>query len=289
MTTLIRKLPALLVARALAAASLTACAGSGSSGSSSASTTAAETTASTTAGTTAAPAAEPVELIVSAAASLTDVANELATLYKETAPNVTVTYTFGASGTLQTQIEEGSPTDIFMSASPTQVKALNDKGLLLEGSAKDLLLNKLALIVPKDSTLGLTGFEDLATDKVTKVALGEPTAVPAGKYAETVFTAIGNLDAVKAKANYGSDVRQVLTWVESGEVDAGVVYLTDALTSDAVTVVAQATDAQAGKIVYPVAIVKASAHPEDAQAFIDFLSTDDAVALFEKYGFTVNS
>jgi molybdate transport system substrate-binding protein len=234
---------------------------------------------------TATPAPEPVKLMVAAAASLTDVTAEIIEAYKTVAPNVTLTFTYGASGALQTQIEEGAPVDIFMSAAQKQMDALADESLLLDGSRINLLENKVVLIVPKDSTLGLASFDDLAKDSVKTVAIGDPASVPAGQYAEEVLTSLGIKDKVEAKANLGTDVRQVLTWVESGDVDAGIVYATDAATTDKVTVVCEAPADSVKKIVYPVAILKASTNAEAAQAFIDYLKTDDCKALFEKYGF----
>jgi molybdate transport system substrate-binding protein len=231
---------------------------------------------------------EKVELVVSAAASLTDVAAEIANMYKTVAPNVTITYTFGSSGALQTQIEEGAPTDIFMSAAKKQMTALEEKGLIQEGTKKELLLNEVVLIAPKDSKKGITSFEDAATDKVSKIALGEPASVPVGQYSEEIFTSLGILDKVKAKSNYGTDVRQVLTWVESGEVDCGVVYATDAATSDKIKVVCEAPKDSHKPVIYPVAILKSTKQLEAAQAFLDFLQTPDVAKVFEKYGFKMN-
>jgi molybdate transport system substrate-binding protein len=231
--------------------------------------------------------AEPVELTILAAASLTDATTKIAELYKTVAPNVTLTFSYGASGALQTQIEEGAPADLFMSAAPKQMNALDEKGLLLADTRKDLLLNKIVLITPKDSSLGLTSFEDVSTDKVKTIALGEPAGVPVGQYAEQVFTSLGTLDAVKAKANYGSDVKQVLSWVESGEVDCGVVYATDAKTSDKVSVVCEAPEGSHDAVVYPAAVIASSTSPDDAKAFLDYLSSDEAKAVFVEYGFTM--
>jgi molybdate transport system substrate-binding protein len=200
---------------------------------------------------------------------------------------VPLTFTYGASGALQTQIEEGAPVDIFMSAAQKQMNALEDESLLLDGSRTDLLENKVVLIVPEGSTLGITSFEDLAKDEVKNVAIGDPASVPAGQYAEEVLTSLNIKDKVEAKANLGTDVRQVLTWVENGEVDAGIVYATDATTTGKVTVVCEAPADSVSRIIYPVAILKASANAEAAQAFIAYLKTDAAVALFEKYGFTM--
>ncbi len=233
------------------------------------------------------PTAAPVELTIAAAASLTDVTAEIAEAYKAVAPNVTLTFTYGASGALQTQIEQGAPVDIFMSAAQKQMDALADQSLLLDGSRADLLENKVVLIVPKDSSLGITSFEDLANDTIATVAIGDPASVPAGQYAQEVLTSLGIVDTVMAKANLGTDVRQVLTWVETGEVDAGIVYATDAATTDKVTVVCEAPAGSVKQIIYPVAILKASTNADAAQAFIDFLKSDECAALFEKYGFAM--
>lgn len=229
----------------------------------------------------------PVELTILAAASLTDVTKELAETYKKISPNVTLTFSYGASGALQTQIEEGAPADIFISAATKQMDALEEGGFILDTTKKELLLNKVVLIAPKDSTLELTSFEDVGTDKVKTIALGEPEGVPVGQYSEEVFTNLGILDTVKTKANYGSDVRQVLTWVESGEVDCGVVYSTDASVGENVKIICEAPVGSHKDIIYPAAVIKSSTNQDAAKAFIEFLSTPDAVASFEKYGFTM--
>jgi len=227
------------------------------------------------------------ELTIAAAASLTDVTAEIAEAYKAVAPNVKLTFTYGSSGALQTQIEQGAPVDVFMSAAQKQMNALEDESLLLDGSRSNLLENKVVLIVPKDSASDITSFEDLAKDTVGTVAMGDPASVPAGQYAEEVLTSLGIVDTVEAKANLGTDVRQVLTWVENGEVDAGIVYATDAATTDKVTVVCEAPEGSVKQIIYPVAILKASANAEAAQAFIDFLKSDACATIFEKYGFAM--
>ncbi len=229
--------------------------------------------------------AKKIELIVSAAASLTDVAAEIADMYKSVAPDVTITYTFGSSGALQTQLEEGAPSDIFMSAAKKQMTALEEKGLIQDGTKKELLVNKVVLITSKGSTKGIRSFEDIATNKVSKIALGEPNSVPVGQYSQEIFTSLGILDKVKSKSNYGSDVRQVLTWVEGGEVDCGVVYATDAATSQKITVVCPAPKDSHKPVIYPVAVLKSSKHTLEAKAFLKFLSTPEVIKVFKKYGF----
>ena len=161
--------------------------------------------------------AEEVELLISAAASMTDVLAELTEAYKEVAPNVKLTYTFGGSGSLQTQIEEGAPADIFMSAAQKQMDALEEGGHLAEGTRKTLLVNKVVLISPLDIESNLSSFEELVNDDVQKIGLGDPASVPVGQYSEEIFTNLNILDQIRPKAVYGSDVRTVLTWVEIGE------------------------------------------------------------------------
>ncbi len=229
--------------------------------------------------------AETVELTVAAAASLTDVTAEIAEAYKAVAPDVELTFTYASSGNLQTQIEQGAPVDIFMSAAQKQMNALEEQGLIDDGTRMDLLENKVVLIKPAASNMALTSFEDLATDMVSTVAMGDPASVPAGQYAEEVLTSLGIVDTVEAKANFGTDVRQVLTWVESGEVDCGIVYSTDAATTDQVTVVCEAPEGSVQQIIYPVAMLEQCQNPDVATGFLQFLTSSDAQAIFEKYGF----
>lgn len=232
--------------------------------------------------------ASGAELIVLAAASLTEVMNELKADYEKENPNIKITPSYGSSGTLQAQIEEGAPADIFFSAATKQMTALEKKGLILSDTKKNLLINKIVLITPKGNTKGISSFADAASSKVDKIALGEPKSVPVGQYAEKVFTSLKMLDTVKKKAVYGSDVRQVLSWVESGSVDCGVVYATDAATTDKVQTVAEAPKGSSDPVIYPVAVLKSSKNADAAKAFLAFLSGQEAKAAFTKYGFTVN-
>lgn len=232
--------------------------------------------------------AEETELFLAAAASLTDVTTEIIELYKSVQPNVTITCTFSSSGTLQTQIEQGAPADIFISAAKKQVTALEEKGFVKEGTKKELLINKVVLITPADSKKNITSFEDLATDKVSTIALGEPSGVPVGQYSEEIFTYLKILDKVKPKANYGSDVRQVLTWVENGEVDCGVVYATDAALSDKIKLVCEAPKDSHKPVIYPAVVLKNSKHTAEAEEFLNYLSTAEIEKVFKKYGFEVN-
>jgi molybdate transport system substrate-binding protein len=233
------------------------------------------------------PVAEPVSLSVAAAASLTDALDEVNSLYVKDKTNVTITPNYAGSGALQTQIEQGAPTDVFISAATKQIDALKEKQLLLDDTIKNVLANKLVLVVPTDSTAGIASFEDLTTDKAKRVAIGDPKSVPCGQYAVLAFEQLGIKDKVEPKQAVGADVRAILAYVENGSVDAGIVYLTDTKVSTKVKVVAEAPAEINAKIIYPAAVIKASKVPDAAREYVNFLSSAEAKAVFEKHGFTV--
>ncbi len=224
-------------------------------------------------------------LTVSAAASLKDALEEIKEIYSQEKPDIAITYNFDSSGSLQQQIEQGADVDVFISAASKQMDELDKKGLIDESSRKDILKNSVVLVIPKGST-GVTDFKDLAEDTVKKVALGEPKSVPAGQYAEEVLTKFGILEKVKPKSVYGKDVKAVLTWVETGDADAGIVYETDAKISEKVKIAAKAPEDSHKPVVYPAAIIKASKNQDASGEYMSFLSGDKAKAIFEKYGFT---
>lgn len=230
--------------------------------------------------------ATPVELNISAAASLTSPMTDLKAVYEKENPNVKLTVNFGSSGSLQKQIEEGAPVDVFLSAGQKQMDALKTGGLLDDSSIIKLLGNELVLIVPAGKT-EIKSFDDLATDKAAKIGLGDFGSVPAGQYAEESLTNMKLLDQVKPKAVFGKDVKEVLAWVEGGNADAGIVYSSDAQGNSKVTVVATAPSDSHKPIVYPAAVIKASKNAAEAQKFLDFLSSSAASDVFKKYGFTV--
>ncbi|MDR1320652.1 MAG: molybdate ABC transporter substrate-binding protein [Gracilibacteraceae bacterium] len=236
--------------------------------------------------TPSAPAPEGA-IIVFAAASLTDAATEIAEAFKSAQPSVTVEYSFASSGNLQTQIEEGAPADVFLSAAQRQMDALAEKGLIQADTRKDLLVNKVVLITPTGNPAGVRNFADMTSEMVKLIAIGDPASVPAGQYAQEVFTTLNVWDAVQAKANLGTDVRQVLTWVEESEVDCGVVYATDAATTAQAEIVAEAPAGSHTPIVYPAALTTGSENPAAARAYLDYLSGAEAAAIFEKYGFAL--
>lgn len=230
--------------------------------------------------------AEMHEITVLAAASLTDACGELESMYEQYHTNISLVFSFGSSGALQTQIEEGASADIFFSASTKQMDALKEKGLMDTDSITELLENKIVLAVPSDSGSDITSFDDVVTDKVQMIGLGEPDSVPAGQYAEEIFTSLGILENVKKKANYGTDVRTVLSWLETGDVDCGVIYATDAYSTDKVKIAAEAPEGTCRKVIYPVGITKSSENADESKQFVDFLSSDEAMTVFKKYGFS---
>lgn len=229
---------------------------------------------------------EQTELTISAAASLTDAMNAIQPTYEQENPEVKLTYNLASSGSLQQQIEQGAPVDVFISAAPQQMNALEEKQLLLSGTRQDLLKNDMVLIVPQGENT-VKSFEDLTTETVEKIAVGEPESVPAGKYAQEVLTSLNLLETVQPKEVYAKDVRQVLTYVESGNVDAGIVYSSDAKISDQVKIVATAPAESHSPIIYPVAVIKDSKNSEVAKDFIQFLSSQQSKAVFEQYGFGI--
>jgi molybdate transport system substrate-binding protein len=231
--------------------------------------------------------AQKTEINISAAASLTDAIKEINSLYMQENSGIKITANFGGSGTLQKQIESGAPTDVFISSAASQMDALQKGKLIIDDTRKNLLFNKVVLIVPAGNPLGITDFKGLTSDKVTKIAIGDPKSVPAGTYGQQVFDRFAISDVLKSKLVLAGDVRQVLTYVESGNVEAGVVYLTDARTSSRVSIAANAPDDINAKIVYPVAVIKASMSADAARAYEKYLFGSRARAVFEKYGFTM--
>lgn len=227
---------------------------------------------------------QSVSLNISAAASLKDSLEEVKKIYETEYSNISLTINYGSSGALQQQIEQGADVDMFLSAAPKQMNALENKNLILKDSRKDLLLNEIVLVVHKDNS-SISSFNDLTLDKASHIALGEPKSVPAGEYAEEVLKSLGILDAIKSKAVYGKDVKEVLTWVETENADAGIVYATDAKVSTKVKVIATASSDSHKPVTYPIAILKASKKTDTAKEFMYFLTSEKAKNIFDKYGF----
>lgn len=244
--------------------------------------------------------AEPVELIVFAAASMQETLTELGDLYTEENPNVTLTFNFDSSGTLKTQIQEGADCDIFISAGQKQMNQLditadeevNTEGLdfVLEDTRFDILENKVALAVPEDNPAGIESYEDMAEglkDGKIMLAMGN-SDVPVGQYTQKLLTYF-ELSEEDLAANgcitYGSNVKEVTTQVSEAVVDCGIIYQTDAY-SAGLTVADTATAEMCGQVIYPAAVLNISAHAEEAQDFLTYLTTDEADAIFDEVGFT---
>jgi molybdate transport system substrate-binding protein len=224
------------------------------------------------------------DLTVSAAISMKDALDGVSGLYGAAQPGASLHFNLGASGTLEHQIEQGAPVDVFISASPDQMDALQAQGLLLADTRKNLVKNEVVLIVPVGQSI-VSSFQDLLQPAVKVVAIGDPRAVPAGKYAQQVLTHLGLYDPLKPKFVLGKDVRQVLTYVDTGNADAGIVYRTDAMTSQKVRIVVVAPADSHSPVIYPVAVLKGSHDPDGAKAFVEFLLGPESRAVFEKYGF----
>ena len=225
-------------------------------------------------------------ILVAAAASLKNAyEDKLIPMFEEQYPGVTVEGTYDSSGKLQTQIEEGLEADVFMSAATKQMKALDEEGMIASDSIVNLLENKIVLIVPAGSDSKIDSFEKIGDAE--SIALGDPESVPAGQYAKEALTNLNVWDSIQDKVSFGTNVTEVLNQVAAASADAGIVYATDAASmADQVKVVAEAPEGSLEKkVIYPVAVVKATAHEDAAKAFVDFLQTPEAIEVFESYGF----
>jgi len=224
------------------------------------------------------------EVEVFAAASLTDALNEIALDYEKTGGDKII-FNFAASNTLEMQIKAGAPADIFFSADEAKMNDLEKQGLLVKETRKDLLSNTLVIVVPGGSPVKMTSASQLADPKIQKIALGQPQSVPAGIYAKAYLQKIGIWDQIAARVIPMENVRAALAAVETGNVDAGIVYKTDALHSTKVTVAYEVPVADGPPIAYPVALVQDSKHAAVAKKFLDYLSEPSSLKTFEKYGF----
>lgn len=230
-----------------------------------------------------APAGE--EIIVSAAVSLRDAFEEISQLHQRRT-GTKVHFNYGASGALQKQIESGAPVDVFASAGRRQMEGLSIKGLILADTLRDFARNSLVLIVPADSKTGIAAVADLGGSKVAKLAIGNPKTVPAGQYAEQALTRLGLWQTIGSKLIQAEDVRQVLDYVSRGEVDAGLVYASDAYAvGNRVHQVATIQSDLHEPILYPIAVVKGGAREGASRKLIDTVMSEEGQAILEKYGF----
>jgi molybdate transport system substrate-binding protein len=232
-------------------------------------------------------APESVELIVSAAVSLTESLNEIKKIYEAKNSDVKLIYNFGASGTLQHQIEQGAPADLFLSAGRKQMEALVEKQLIEAGTNRNLLGNELVVITNSESNLSIAQLQDLLNAAIKKLGVGAPESVPAGSYSKEALTSAGIWDTLQSKMVFTKDVKQVLTYVETGNTEAGFVYKTDALTSRKVKIAYTFDRLSYKPIEYPVGIVKATKHKPEAERFYQYLRSKEAMNIFIKYGFTL--
>ena len=224
-------------------------------------------------------------ITVSAAASLTDAFTDIASQFEKKNPGTNVSLNFAGSGNLRKQIEGGAPVDIFASADENQMDILANESLIDNSSRKDFAHNSLVLIVPANNTLNITSIKDLTDPKVQRISIGNPDTVPVGKYTRTALTEAGLWSQLENKMVLGEDVKQVLTYVERGEVDAGVVYTSDAKTAEPGAIKTVTNVSVSTPVTYPIAVVSSSTHKETAQKFLDFVTGKEGQEILKKYGF----
>jgi molybdate transport system substrate-binding protein len=224
-------------------------------------------------------------LLVFAAASLADSLPKIEAAFEADHPRIDVTIHYAGSGALRQQIEQGAPADIFFSASLEHMDALLREGLVREADVERFLGNELVVVVPSDSSKPLPSLEALQTESYARIAIGTPETVPAGLYAKQALERGGLFDRIADKLVYGKDVRSVLTFVETGNADAGFVYKTDALSTERVRIAFTPDQASFGKIVYPVGVMDTSVHKEEARQWIAYLADPVAMRIFTDMGF----
>lgn len=227
---------------------------------------------------------EPVELMVSAAVSLTDALYDIQEAY-EKENNVKLTFNLAGSGTLAQQIEQGAPADVFISANQDWMDTLEDKDLITDETREEVTGNSIVLITQEDSDIEYNSFEDISADDVDQIAIGNPESVPAGNYTKQTLKSIELWDDLEDEVILAKDVRQVLTYVESGNASIGFVYESDALTSDKVKILAKSDPEWHDPIIYPGAVVADTKHEEAATDFFNYMLSDEAQSILEKYGF----
>lgn len=230
-------------------------------------------------------ATAPETITVSAAASLTEAFTEIASQFEKENPGTNISLNFGGSGNLRMQIEGGAPVDVFASADQNQMDTLSNESLILDSSRKNFANNSLVLIVPATSTLNITGLKDLAAPEVEKISTGNPDTVPIGKYTKLALTEAGLWNQTEKKLLLADDVKQALIYVERGEADAGFVYMTDAKNAQQGTIKIVTNVSVSTPVTYPIAVVSASEHQQNAQKFLDFVVSTEGQEILAKYGF----
>lgn len=228
---------------------------------------------------------QPKELTISAAASLTDAMDELKEIY-EAENNVELTFNFAGSGKLAQQIQQGAPVDVFISANENWLDTLLEVGLIDADSTTDVTGNKLVLIAEKDTTLAYDSFSDINVKELSNIAVGKPESVPAGEYTKKALEAIDKWEEIEPYIVYAKDVRQVLTYVETGNAEIGFVYESDALSSDKVEILTESNPKEHDPIIYPGGVTTETEQEEVAEDFLAFMTSDEAQEILETYGFT---
>jgi len=233
--------------------------------------------------------AEPIkEITVSAAISLKDAFVEIGKTFKEKHSGVKLVFNFGASGDLARQIEAGAPVDLFASAAQKDLDDIDRKGLLVADSRTNFASNKIVLVKPTHSRISLDSFQDLQKNEIKRIVIGNPRTVPAGRYAEEVLRYFSLWDGIKEKLIFAEHVRQGLDYVARNEVDAAIVYLTDAFARDReVNIVAIAPDASHPPIIYPIALVKGTKNENLAKSFLSLILSEEGKRVFQKFGFGI--
>ena len=226
------------------------------------------------------------ELTVFAAASLTDAITDISKSF-ESERTARVYTNFAGSQTLQVQIERGAPADLFISASPKQMDALEEKGAIYESSRRNILKNSLVLVAPIGTSHQIEKPEELTGVRIRRIAIGEPNSVPAGIYGTEALNRLGIWSGVRPKLIPGTDVRSVLAYTEAGEVDFGIVYKTDASLSEKVRIAYEFPPSSHSPIVYPAAVIRGATHEDLAHLFLRYLETSEVRRVFKKYGFSV--
>lgn len=225
------------------------------------------------------------EVFISAAASLSSVLSEVTNAFESDNPNTTITLNYGASGKLAQQIQQGAPVDVFLSADQKWMDNLADQDMIINDSRTDFTRNKLVLVTSENATLSIKSLQDLTASGIGQIGIGSPKSVPAGDYAKQALIASGIWEDIESQLVYAKDVRQVLTYVESGNTDIGFVYASDLEQSESANKATVIDESLYEPIVYPAAVMSSSTVAEQAKGFIQFLQTDKARAILNKYGF----
>lgn len=227
------------------------------------------------------------EITVSAAISLKNAFGEIGTLYNQNAGSDKLVFNFGASGDLKKQIEGGAPVDLFAPASQKDMNDLSEKGLIIKDSRKNFASNSVVLVRPSGSKVSVLTFKDLENSDVKKIGIGNPDSVPAGRYAKEVLVKYDLWSKIREKVVLAENVRQVLDYVSRNEVDAGIVYETDAMTvPEKVVIVSKAPDESHAPVIYPAAMVTGSKNQDGAKKFLELLGSEKGMEILRKYGFT---